>query len=231
MMMKRFLLSLLLTTSMLAQAQVREVSVGVETEELPGGDWRQLHAALRIGPVIARAARAERGDASDGQFELEAYPKFAPKTYAYLAAALANDGALYPDWRAGAELYHGFGRGFEASAGLRHLAFDDEVDLFTASIGKYVGNWLFIARGYHADSSNSWQATARRYFGDAGSYLGARAGSARDEIRSDVDVRSLERNEGVIEGLYIAPSRWTVQGRAGASDDGLIAAIALGRRF
>ena len=229
MMMKRFLLLLCLTTSMFGQ--VREVSVGVETEELPGDEWRQVHAALRYGQVIARAARAERGDASDEQFELEAYPRFAPKTYAYVAAAVANDGTLYPDWRAGAELYHGVGKGWEASAGLRHLAFDDEVDLFTASLGKYVGNWLLLGRGYHSDDNNAWQASARRYFGDAGSYLGARVGTARDEIRSDVDVRSLDRTEGVLEGLYLAPSKWTVQGRAGESDDGLIAAIALGRRF
>lgn len=210
---------------------MREVSAGVELEELPGDDWRQIHTALRWGPVIARAAHADRGDAGDEQFELEAYPRFAPKTYAYLAAAASTEGTLYPDWRLGAELYHGFGKGFEASAGWRHLEFADDVDLFTASLGKYIGNWLFIGRGYRADDINSWQATARRYFGDAGSYLGARVGTARDEIRSGADVRALERNEAVVEGLYIAPSKWTVQGRAGGTDDGLIAAVAVGRRF
>ena len=227
--MKRLLLIVLFATAV--SAQVREVSVGIETEELPGDDWRQYHASFRYGQVIARAASAERGGASDQQLEVEAYPRLAPKTYAYLAAAVANDGVLYPDWRAGVELFHGFGKGYEASAGWRHLAFDDAVDLITASFGKYVGNWLVVGRGYLSNDTTSWQASARRYFGDDGTYLGVRAGTARDELRSGVDVQALERSEAVVEGLYIAPSRWTVQGRAGASDDGLIAAVALGRRF
>jgi YaiO family outer membrane protein len=228
--MKRLLLVILVAVPLFAQ-QVRELSAGVELEDLPGDSWKQAHVALRLGPVIGRVAHAERGAAEDEQFEVEAYPRFAKKTYAYLAGALAADGTLYPDWRVGAELYHGFGNAFEASAGWRHLAFDDEVDLYTASLGKYVGNWLFIGRVYRTTDNNSWQATARRYFGDGGSYLGARAGTARDEIRSGADVRALQRNEAVLEGLYVAPSRWTVQGRAGGTSDGIVAALAVGRRF
>ena len=230
--MKRVILLLFLAVSALAQQQPRrEVSIGFETEELRGDDWRQWHAALKVGPVIGRVMHADRGDASDELFELEAYPKLAPKTYAYLAGAVSNDSVLYPEWRAGAELFHGFGKGWEASVGMRHLAFDEDVDLFTASLGKYIGNWLVIGRAYRSDDDTSWQATARRYFGDDGTYLGARVGTARDEIRSGADVEALRRNEGVVEGLYVSPSRWTVRGRAGTNDEGFIAAVELGRRF
>lgn len=229
--MRRVLFLLLLTMPLFAQPAVREASIGFETEELRGDDWRQWHAALHYGQVIGRVMHAERGGADDELFELEAYPRLAPKTYAYLAGAVSTDSVLYPDWRAGAELFHGFGNGFEASAGWRHLAFDDEVDLFTASLGKYVGNWLLVGRGYRSNDDTSWQASARRYFGDYGTYLGARVGTAREEVRSGVDVEALTRNEAVVEGLYIAPSRWTLQGRAGATGDGFIAAVAVGRRF
>jgi len=222
---------LLLMTMSLSAQTTRELSIGFETEELPGDDWCQWHAALKYGPVIGRVMHADRGEASDELFELEAYPKLAPKTYAYVAGAVSNDSVLYPDWRVGAELYHGFGKGWEASGGWRHLAFEDEVDLFTASLGKYVGNWLLVGRAYHANDDTSWQASARRYFGDDGTYLGVRYGTGRDEIRSGVDVQSLDRHEGVVEGLYIAPSRWTLQGRAGATDEGFLAAAAVGRRF
>ena len=227
--MKRVVFLLMLALPLFAQTH--EAYVGVEVEDLPGDQWQQIHVALQLGPIGARVAHAERGDASDEQFEVEAYPRFAPKTYAYLAAGMASDGTLYPDWRAAAELYHGFAGNLEASAGIRHLAFDDEVDVYTASLGMYAGNWLFIGRGYRARGNNSWQASARRYFGDAGSYLGARLGTVRDEIRSGADLVSLDHNEAVVEGVYVAPSRWTLRGRAGASDDGLLAAVALGRRF
>ena len=228
--MKRLVFLLLLAASLSAQTS-REVSIGFETEELPGDDWRQWHAALKVGPVIGRVMHADRGRASDELFELEAYPRLAPKTYAYVAGAMSSDSILYPEWRVGAELYHGFGDAWEASAGYRHLAFDDDVDLFTASLGKYIGNWLLIGRGYRAEDDASWQASARRYFGDDGTWLGARFGTARDEIRSGADVRALTRTEAVLEGLYVSPARWTLRGRAGSNEEGFLAAVELGRRF
>ncbi len=221
------------------QGPSREASIGVEYEELAADDWLQLHAAAKFGMFVVRGSHADRGEVDDQQVEVELYPRITPRSYAYLTGAVSSDGALYPDWRIGGEYFFGFGNGFEASAGYRHLAFENEVDLFTASLGKYVGNWLFQARTYANDGDFAWQGLARRYVGDEGAYLGLRAGTARDEIRSGLDVIALDEREIAAEALWIVRSRWTarwtVGGRAGIAtrngDDRAVAAFTLGLRY
>lgn len=213
-----------------------EVMLGAEFEELANGDdWTQLHAAARFRTIVVRGSHAEREDVDDQQVEVELYPRITPNSYAYLTGAISADGVLYPDWRIGAEYFFAFGDGFEASAGYRHLAFEDDVDLFTASLGKYFGNWLVQGRGYANEGELSWQALARRYFGDEGAYAGLRAGTARDEIRSGVDVIALDERELTAEAMWVVRSRWTIGGRAGvarrAGDNRALAAVTLGLRY
>jgi YaiO family outer membrane protein len=213
----------------------RETSVGVEYEELAADDWLQLHAAAKLGMFVVRGSHADRGDLDDQQVEVEVYPRITPRSYAYVTGAVSADGALYPDWRLGAEYFFGFGHGFEASAGYRHLAFDEEVELFTASLGKYAGNWLFQGRTYANDGDFAWQGLARRYMGDEGAYFGLRAGTARDEIRSGLDVIALDEREFAAEALWVVRSRWTVAGRAGIAtrngDERALGAVTLGLRY
>ncbi|HEX8618924.1 MAG TPA: YaiO family outer membrane beta-barrel protein [Thermoanaerobaculia bacterium] len=217
------------------QAPAREASVGVEYEELAAGDWLQVHAAAKFGTFVVRGSHADRGELDDQQVEVELYPRITPRSYAYVTGAVSSDGALYPDWRVGGEYFFGFGNGFEASAGYRHLAFDDAVDLFTASLGKYAGNWLFQARTYANDGDFAWQGVARRYLGEEGAYVGLRAGTARDEIRSGLDVIALDEREIAAEALWIVQSRWTLGGRAGVAtrngDNRALAAFTLGLRY
>jgi YaiO family outer membrane protein len=212
----------------------RELSLGYDYEEFRFDDLTQVHAALHYGMFVARASRGERSDADDQQLEIEAYPRIGKRAYAYLGAAFA-DGTIYPDWRASAEWFQGFGKGWEGSVGYRRLAFDEDVDLFTASLGKYVGNWLVQGRVYVPEGDTSYQLLARRYFGDDGSYLGIRAGSAREEIRTVADVVGLDQTDVVAEGRYVSAQRWTLSGRAGVNDIGddgrFTGAVTVGWRF
>ena len=230
--MKRMLLLLLLASTAFAQTTYNEVSAGYTYEDL-ADDFEEAHLAVRFGlgrgPVIVRVSNAD----DDQLIEVEAYPKLAPKTYAYLAGGVSTESRRYPDWRFGAELFHGFGT-WEASAGIRRLEFADPVDIQTVSLGKYIGNWLIIGRAYHADDY-SLQAQVRRYFDDAGSYVALRAGTGREDIRTGPDVESLENNEIVGEIVRVFPSRWTFNARAGVTHlgegDNFTGAVAVGRRF
>lgn len=233
--MKRLLVVILATFPLLAQTPIREISAGIAIDDLPADLWQEEHVALQIRSLIARASHAEFADADDEQFEVEAYPKLGPRSYLYLAGAVSTEAILYPEWRLGAEYYRSFGRGFEASGGYRRLEFAAPVDLATVSLGKYVGNWLVQGRVYRTEDDSSWQAMARRYLNDDGSYVGVRAGLGRDEIRSGSDLEAFDSTEVVAEAFLISRTRWTIRGRAGATrigdEPGFTGAFALGRRF
>jgi YaiO family outer membrane protein len=213
----------------------RQVMVGVEHETVAGAPWRQIHAAVRYRMFLVRAAHAERRGLDDQQFEAEAYPRFGARGYAHFSAAAATEGTLYPDWRAGAEYYQGFGEGFECSLGYRRLEFDQSVDLFTASVGKYLGPWLIQGRVFHDTNDPSWQTLVRRYFSDDGTYLGIRGGVARDEIRSGADLEALDHSALIAEGQYVSSGRWLVSGHVGDTrldeGEGFVIAATLGWRY
>lgn len=221
----------------------REARIGVAVDDPPfGSRWRELFVAAevptRIGATVARVGRAERGEDDGTELALEAYPRFGSRTYALLSAAAASGDPVYPDWRLGLEIYHGFAGGWEGSLGYRRLEFDDGVDLATASLGHYVGNWLFSGRVYVTEDDTAVQGIARRYFGEGRQYVGLRIarGSARSEVRTDIDLAAFDSTEAAVEGRFHLGSRWFVDGLAGWGDaeDGeerRFGTVAVGVRF
>ena len=230
----------------------RRTTIGRKSELIFGANyddyenfdpWREAYGSLkfenRVAPIVIRAAKAKRFRLDDSQFELEAYPAFAARTYAYLAAGYSPDALLYPRSRYGAELFQGFSTGWEVSAGARRLNFSDPVNVYTASLGKYIGNWLISARGYSAEGTKSAQLMTRYSFGAAGQYAGLRfgRGSARDEIRSSSDLASLDTREIAAETRLLFGERWLLEARAGAGraahrrGNQNSASLALGVRF
>src|SRR5436309_2073245 len=142
--------------------------------------WREEELSLRyrtpIGPVIGRVARASHFSNVDAQFEIEAYPRFRPGTYAYAAFAFSpsDSSRVYPDTRFATDLYQGLGRGFEASIGYRRLRFSETTRIYVGSLTKYYGNLLFTGGVYAVPgspaNSRSYHAIVRRYFGDGTEY-------------------------------------------------------------
>ena len=157
------------------------------------------------GTLIGRINGARRFTTNGAQFEVEAYPVFGPKTYAYLNAGYSS-ASIFPEWRYGAELFQTLPRAMEASLGIRHLGFiGSPVTLFTGSVGRYTGNYWFSLRPFVRDKDNGLAAsanlTARRYGQDADSYVGARIGfgSVPSEVQ---EVSQLSRTNSVSGGLH-----------------------------
>ena len=135
------------------------------------------------GSIIGRVTYAHRFGTSGGQVELDAYPRLSANTYAYLSVGYSPS-SIFPTWRSGGELFITLPDSWETSAGYRQLRFDGvPITLFTAAVGKYVGNYWFSLRPFvrQADAGISASAniTARRYFEDGDHYLGARVGYGR----------------------------------------------------
>ena len=199
-----------------------EVVFGGTYDDFQNSDpWREAEISVKknlpFGAITVRGAHARRFGLDDDQIELEAYPKISAKGYAYLNAGYSPHERLYPRSRFGAEFFEGFGPGFEASLGYRRLNFSSAVNVYTASLSKYLGDWLLTLRGYRSGGTNSLQAMIRRYLATPENYVGVRfgKGSTRDEIRSVTDIQTLDSVDFAAEGRFVIRDPWSLQIRAG----------------
>lgn len=135
----------------------------------------------KIGSVIARVNYSNRFGSTGYQYEFDAYPKILEDSYLYVNYGYSQS-FLFPKNRFGFEWYQNFPNAFEGSLGLRLLFFNSTpVDIYTATLGKYVGNyWLslrtFVTPDKTEGTSVSGLMQVRRYFSDPEDYLGLRIG-------------------------------------------------------
>ncbi|MCK3683023.1 YaiO family outer membrane beta-barrel protein [Maribellus sp. YY47] len=134
----------------------------------------------KLGTVIGRVNYARRFEENGLQLELDAYPKISENNYGYLNYGF-SDNALFPKNRYGAEWYHNFPHAFEGSLGIRLLDFrGSTVDIYTATLGKYIGNYWISLRSFVTPDSGGTSVSGflsvRRYFSDSENYIGLRAG-------------------------------------------------------
>ena len=146
----------------------------------------------KLGTVIARVNYVQRFGSDGLQYELDAYPKIGENFYGYLNYGFSGDG-LFPNNRYGGELYHNFPNAFEGSIGFRLLDFGSSgVDIYTATFGKYIGNYWLSLRSYVTPdpegTSVSGALSVRKYFSDAENYLGIKLsyGVSPDDNRKPI---------------------------------------------
>lgn len=165
--------------------------------------WKEETVSIRrgvnAGSVILRGSRAYRWGYTSNLAEVDWYPSIRKGTYAYLNFGYSPEGILYPTFRAGAELFHNLGHGYEASAGMRRLMFSStNISVYTGSVGRYHKNWYASARTFVVPGdpkpSISGQLLVRRYFDDGERYMGVRygRGAAPFEIRNLNDIGVLD---------------------------------------
>lgn len=98
------------------------------------------------GTLIARVTQSSRFDDNGTLFELDAYPSLGKKAYAYLNIG-GSSASFFPEFRFGASIYYNLPKAWEIEGGFRYLQFSETTNIYTASLGKYVGNWWFNLRG------------------------------------------------------------------------------------
>jgi YaiO family outer membrane protein len=134
----------------------------------------------KLGSLAARVNYANRFKQSGVQYEADAYPHINKTFYSYLSFGYSDDVGVFPKYRAGFSLYANLPKSFEAEAGVRYLYFTDATYIYTLYLGKYYESWLFSARTYltpgSSNISQSYNATARYYFGGADDFISANIG-------------------------------------------------------
>jgi len=193
-------------------------------------DWQRMYLEYRRfaknGTYIGRLNVGSRFGLTDYEGEVDLWPVFSDNWYGYFNTGLSG-GDLFPEFKVSGEMYRVIPGGFEASAGLRFLKFStDDVFIFTASLNKYAGNWLLIARPFFTpqDSgvSSSLNVTARRYFGNPEIFASIIAGfgfspDERTLIDGSPDQRLLKTRYIGLIGNYLIQNRFELFGELKAS--------------
>ncbi len=174
-----------------------------------------------LGSVIGRVQYANRFATNGVQFNIDAYPSIYRGLYAYISGGY-SDSSIYPDTRLGLSLYKSLPWAMEVEGGIRYLKFSaSETTIYTVSLSKYWGSYLFTARTYiipySGDRSQSLGLLARRYFGDADTYIGISggSGSAPSEVQFAEDLNRLTSWSISAEAQYPLGNRFFIGGSGG----------------
>jgi YaiO family outer membrane protein len=176
-----------------------------------------------IGTIIGRIAYSNRynGLKEGFQLEIDGYPTITKWHYLYINLGISPKSTQvpwgwneFPTSRLGLELYQKLPKAFEASIGIRYLNFHNtkivnfdssHVVVYTATLGKYFGNYWISFRPYLTPGAKDWsksgQLTIRRYFSIAENYLSFTAGAGKSP--SDMyDYKVIYVNgQGIIENI------------------------------
>jgi YaiO family outer membrane protein len=143
-----------------------------------------------IGSVIGLINYANRFNSNGVQYEVDAYPHISKTFYAYVSGGYSGNVGVFPKYRSGFSLYANLPASFEAEAGFRYLHFTGDTWIYTASVGKYLGDFWFNFRTYLTPSnssiSQSYTLHVRYYTGGADDYLslGVGTGISPDDPRN-----------------------------------------------
>ncbi|TFW29841.1 YaiO family outer membrane beta-barrel protein [Massilia arenosa] len=185
--------------------------------------WNDQTASVRHywdgGSLAFEALRAHRFGRADHAWALDAYTQLWPRSYANIRYQRGPTADLFPhtSWRA--EVWQGFGNGWEASLSEDQLNFASTVKIHGVSIARYIGNFYLLLRHtqiHTATSTGSGNRLLARYYdqGDADNYfeLAVNSGRSDDALSlvggqthsggaSAAIVRYLTRDWGVKAGL------------------------------
>ncbi len=130
--------------------------------------------ATKKGTIVGRINRAYRFGNAGTQAEVDFYPDISEKMYGYVNFGYSNT-PNFPETRFGFSLYRNLPRSFEGEIGLRVLNFSSTTVIYTASLGKYVGDYWINLRPYitpgNGGVSQSYFLTIRKYFSGVDHYL------------------------------------------------------------
>ncbi|HJW73414.1 MAG TPA: YaiO family outer membrane beta-barrel protein [Geothrix sp.] len=184
--------------------------------------WRLTSLSLShrfdAGSLIGRVNHTSRFGETGQQFEVDAYPRWGDGTYFYLNAGF-SDATLFPHRRYGVEIFQNFPKGMEGSLGFRRLQFTaSRVTIYTGSLSKYWGDWLFTLRPNYTPSSlgasRSGSIAVRRYLGDAENYLTFSLGTgvSPDQPNPDASILDLRSRKAGLSAQGWLSRRFILSG-------------------
>ena len=140
-----------------------------------------LRRQTLAGSIIPRINYSNRNGKHGIQYDVDFYPKFSKRFYAYLNYGYSN-ASIYPNHKMGGDLYVNLPGAMEFSAGGRYIQFATRnTTVLTNSIGHYRGNYYFSLRSYIRPKEEgligvSGNLLIRKYLKDAENFMGINVG-------------------------------------------------------
>jgi YaiO family outer membrane protein len=176
------------------------------------------------GSIHLRANYAYRFEENALQLESDWYPKLNEKSYLYVNYGYSGT-ALFPTHRGGLEYFTNLPKAWEASVGGRFLSFaDNNVPIYTASVGYYYGNYYSSFRGFFVPKKQgnpgiSTSFRTRKYLKTAFQYLDLELGAGYD---TDFQQQFLNGELATQTQLYIQQqflslgyNKWSPENKSG----------------
>ncbi|NNK76521.1 MAG: YaiO family outer membrane beta-barrel protein [Maribacter sp.] len=165
------------------------------------------------GSIIPRINYSNRLGKHGVQYDLDFYPKFSKRLYAYINYGYSN-ASIYPNHKLGGDLYVNLPGAIEFSAGGRYIKTNAQnISVVTNSLGYYRGNYYFSLRSYITPRPDkltriSGNFLIRKYLKDAESYLGVNIG-----MGISPELRQLTSGDELLAEtfLYIESQRVSLQ--------------------
>ncbi|NJY62276.1 YaiO family outer membrane beta-barrel protein [Salinimicrobium sp. CDJ15-81-2] len=206
---QRYALQQILNLTISNAVQVTGQYISFSDDYSRNDSWYALSAEyqhnFRDLALIGRVTYSDRSYNDGSLYEIEAYPVFSEKMYAFANLGI-SDGSIYPDYRASASVFYNFATSFEAEAGFRSLFYNDN-DYFTAIAGltAYTGRFYLNARAFVGPERleqlvQNYQFNVRYYLSTPENYLFARLGSGISPDEPTLYTRAQENP--TLEALY-----------------------------
>ncbi|GMN05244.1 hypothetical protein MTsPCn5_06320 [Croceitalea sp. MTPC5] len=135
----------------------------------------------KIGSVIPRVNYSNRSGQHGLQYDIDFYPKFLKRFYAYLNYGYSNS-TIFPRQKFGGDIYVNLPNAIEFSAGGRYISTNtQDIRAITNSLGYYKGNYYFSLRSFVSPRENNLLSVSgnlliRKYLRDAENFMGISVG-------------------------------------------------------
>lgn len=165
------------------------------------------------GSLLPRINYSNRNGEHGLQYDIDFYPKFSKRFYAYLNYGY-SDASIYPNHKVGGDLYVNLPGAMEFSAGGRYISLDTrDITMITNSLGHYRGNYYFSLRSNIIPKEDnliqfSGNLLVRKYLKDAENFLSLNIGMGYSP-----ELRQLISGDELLAEtlLYIESQRMSLQ--------------------
>lgn len=206
---ERYSLQIVLNRSISDELGLNYQLVNFSREYSRDDSWHSISSEYQHNfgrtATIGRATYSIRGQQEGMLYELEAYPVFNDRFYAFANVGFST-GELFPDLRGSLSLFYNFAKVFEGEIGGRIQNFNEK-SFHTAILGLtlYQGKFYFNAKSFLGPERNdqlvrNYQGNIRYYFTNADNYLFLRVGSGISPDERILSTQTLENP--LLEAYY-----------------------------